>query len=252
MPPKMVFLLGGHDLEMLTIKHLLEIGGHIVVDKNLRWDNAKTSAYSEEILHYKQNKIYGIELIEDTMLPTTYTAIDHHTLNNDKPSALEQVAQLIGHTLNRYEQLVAANDRGYIPAMKALSASDEEITLIRRNDRAAQGVSTFDELLAEQSIEQNLIRCGNLLIVQSITEHFSAICDRLFPYTSLLIYTDKDWVFYGNGKKNLVTQLSTEIGNGQIFYGGSDNGYIGAVRNAFTPQEINTFVKQIQQQYGDL
>jgi len=45
-----LFLLGGYDLEMLTIKQLLEgRDGCMVADKRLRWDNAALSAYQQEL-----------------------------------------------------------------------------------------------------------------------------------------------------------------------------------------------------------
>ena len=40
-----LFLLGGYDLEMLTIKQMLEGREDcVVLDKRLRWNNAKLSA----------------------------------------------------------------------------------------------------------------------------------------------------------------------------------------------------------------
>ena len=158
-PLHRLFLLGGYDLEMLTIKQLLEDRNDCVVaDKHLYWDNALLSAYQEELLEYADCEIYGIELRENITVPDNYISIDHHNDRSSGPSTLEQVASILGVTLTRYQQLVAANDKGYIPAMKALGASKEEIDEIRRKDREAQGVTEEDELLAEQSIKNHLDR----------------------------------------------------------------------------------------------
>ncbi len=248
-----LFLLGGYDLEMLTIKQLLEGRvGCVVLDKHLQWHNARLSAYQNELRQFPDSVIYGIELKEDVPLPRNYVRIDHHNGCSNKPSALEQVAQVLGVALNRCQQLVAANDRGYIPAMQALSASAEEIADVRRLDREAQGVSDEDELLAEQSIAKNRSHCGGLIVVKALTPRFSPICDRLFPYHRLLVYTDTEWVFYGEGKKELTILYADEIQEGKVYHGGGDEGYIGSVQNVYGVGEINQFVEQLKCKYGNI
>ena len=245
-----VFLLGGYDLEMLTIKQLLEGKDDcVIIDKHLSWDNAVLSAYSDELSQYASDTIYGIELQEDIPLPENCHIIDHHNQKEDAPCALEQVAALLGITLNRYQQLVASNDKGYIPAMLAMSATQEEIELIRRNDRRAQGISPEEETKAELSIAKNLSRHGKLTVVLSLTPYFSCICDRLFPYHSLLVYNEESWTFYGEGKEKLVNQLKEETLKKTIYYGGDENGFVGSVNGAFTQEEIFHFVEQLKTEY---
>lgn len=245
-----LFLLGGYDLEMLTIKHMFEGRKDcVVLDKQLRWDNAKLSAYQGDLEKYQEYDIFGIELQEDIPLPANYHRIDHHNDWAHKPSVLEQVAQLISVQLNRDQQLVAANDKGYIPAMQALGATEEEIADIRRRDRAAQGVSEKDEILAELSLAQNLSRYGKLIVIKSLTSRFSPICDKLFPYKQLLIYTDSEWMYYGEGKAALVKQLEGEIKQKKVFHGGGDCGYIGCVKEAYSQAEIEQFIKKVTKQY---
>lgn len=65
---------------------------------------------------------------------------------------MEQVASILDHPLNRYQTLVAANDKAYIPGMLEIGASHEEINLIRQEDRKAQGVIEDDEKLAQEAI----------------------------------------------------------------------------------------------------
>lgn len=246
-----LFLAGGYDLEMLTIIQMLEERDDCVVaDHHLRWDNAQLSVYSKELIEFADaDTVYGIELQEDIPAPPNYHRIDHHNDYVGRLSALEQVATILGVSLNRFQQLVAANDKGYIPAMIALSATKEEIDDIRRKDRAAQGITEADEMLAKQSIAENLLEKGDLLVVRSLTPHFAAVCDGLFPYRSLLVYSDSEWSFYGVGTNNLVQLFAEEIRSKKMYYGGGKDGYIGVVKHAYTAQEIKSCVEQIIRQY---
>ena len=248
--PEKVFLLGGHDLEMQTIKKIVEQQtDYLVVDKELRWDNARLSAYKEEIELYQGKEVYGVELREDFDLPEEvekhYHRIDHHNDMSSLPSSLEQVATVLGVELTRFQKLVAANDSGYIPAMRALQATDEEVTKIRCLDRAAQGVTEEDEQLAEESVKKAKGSPDNLIVVKSLTSKFSAICDRIYPYKRLLIYTDSEWLFYGEGKSELVHQFSTEIQQQKVFHGGGERGFIGCARGAYNEIEIEQIINQI-------
>lgn len=247
-----IFLLGGHDLEMLEIRRMLETRCVRFEDKGLDWNNARLSSYANIISSLPDADYYGVELQEDFPPPKNYTRIDHHNDFGNRPAAILQVAGLLGIVPDRHLQLVAANDAGYIPAMQALGATEAEILNIRRLDRAAQGVTEEDERLAEQSISENLTSFGSLLIVRSLTQHFSTICDRLFPYIQLLIYTDEEWTYYGKGKAELVKLLSSEISRKRVYHGGGDNGFIGAARGAFSPQQINGFIETIRQDYGQI
>lgn len=161
--PQRLFLLGGHDLEMLTIKKVVRSQpGSVVFDRNLRWDNAVLSAYKDVFETFSDVGIYAVELREDIVLDDKwkgrYHLIDHHNAYSHLPSSLEQVAAILGVDLSRKDKLIAANDMGSIPAMKALMATDEEIADILRQDRAAQRVYDEDEKIAEQSQHgENLI-----------------------------------------------------------------------------------------------
>ena len=248
--PHRLFLLGGYDLEMLTIKQMLEgREGCIIIDRHLQWDNACLSAYQEELSRFASCDIYGIELQEDSSLPQNYHRIDHHNDWADKPSSLEQVAEILEVELTHYQQLVAANDKGYIPSMMALGASSEEIDDIRRKDRTAQGITEKDEALAEKAIAENLHKYKGITVVKALTSRFSPICDRLYPYLRLLIYTDTEWMFYGEGKAEIVSLLANDIRQKKVFHGGGDNGYIGPVQNAFDKTEIEQFVNKLIKKY---
>ncbi len=140
-----IFLLGGHDLEMIEIGIMARKAGYTVLDKNLTWNNANLSAYAAQL--NEKDYFVGIELKEDITTPKNYFPIDHHNENSHKQSSIEQVAKMLGIELTRDQQLVAANDSRYIPGMIAMGATPEEIADIRLRDRKAQGVTELDEQL---------------------------------------------------------------------------------------------------------
>ena len=271
---KPVFLLGGHDLEMETIRKLLEsIGfsdldsspagnGHFA-DRNLRWDNSFLSKYSDILETYGNRNgchIYGIELRPDPpagksdgqsdqpdgqriALPANYTLIDHHDEDSDKESSLEQVFKILQtHYAKDIEwtrelELVAANDSKYIPGMKAIPdekggpASDKEIADIRFRDRRAQGITPDMEEAAKKAMHENLETGNNLIVVKDVpTGAFSAVCDNLYPYGSLLIYNSDEFCFYGKRAEEILALISggtMTVDPKRIYYGGGKDGFVG-------------------------
>jgi len=170
---KTLFLLGGHDLEMITIRQMLEVAGYVDItaskdfskllayaDYHLSWNEAKWKAYDELIRLAIKNgfNITGIELFEtdDYKKPQDAELIDHHNEYSHFLCSIEQVAKKLNVQLSRWQRLVAENDKGYIPAMQKAGASQQEIEEIRKADRKAQGVTDEDERLAEKSINLNL------------------------------------------------------------------------------------------------
>lgn len=247
MKEDLIFLLGGADLEMHTIRDVLSREGITFFDHHLRWDNALLSSYKLELQTVKDGQIvFGIELREDIVLPECYRAIDHHNELSASPCALEQVMKILQQPMNRYEQLVAANDKSYIPGMLELNASEEEITSIRRADRKAQGVTDEEERLAEKAIESNLEIKDDLIIVQALCSRFSPICDRLFPYHKLLIYTDSEWMYYGDGCCSVRDLFADELLSGNLFYGGGEQGYVGVKQNVYKKDNIIEMINRIE------
>lgn len=246
------FLLGGYDLEMQEIEQLLIEHNCSYSNASLNWQNAHLSQYAPEISQFSNSgiKIYGIELFEDITPPPNYIRIDHHNDFSNRPSSLIQVAELLNITLSRHQQLVAANDVGYIPAMMSLGASNEEINTIRRADRHAQGVTESEEKLAIKSIN-NLVRYNDLIIVKSLSSKFSPICDRLFPYKALLIFTDHELTYYGSLVPTLKLLFEDHIKSHKIYYGGNDS-YLGIVKDAFSLNEIDNIVSQIKRLYENV
>ena len=227
----LLFLLGGHDLEMLTIRNLLDSKGQQYVDKHLSW-GARLSEYKSELAQYGDDSnyiIYGIELDEVgfSHIPTNYQAIDHHNEREAEPSSLEQVCAILGIEMDEHLLLVAANDKGYIPAMEKMGATKERIKEIRREDRMAQGGTALDEQLAEEAIS-SLETIGEIIFVKSETSHFSAICDRLYPYEKLLVYTDTEFVYFGKDKDILKSEIEARYNKiPKLYSGGGIEGYFG-------------------------
>lgn len=257
-----LFILGGYDLEMITIKDLLLENGFVetaspealssskyVADKKLSW-GARLSAY-REFLNYT-GLIYGIELAEDVTTPENYYRIDHHNELSSQPSSLEQVAGILAIPLSRYQQLVAANDKGYIPAMIAMNASESEIETIRKMDRQAQGVTDKDERLAEESISNNSSGNKDLTIIKSATDKFSPVTDRMYGKAKrLLIYTDTKLVYYGKDIPKLSECFHSDIKAGKVYSGGGENGYFGLAEGAFTKEEIKELLNGIKNIVAD-
>lgn len=248
-----LFLLGGCDLEMQTIRDVLQFHVCAYADHHLQWNNARLSSYRKDIEEYLSGKdcgnIYGIELEKDMDAGSNYIAIDHHNMQSHAPSALEQVLSLLGVPMTRKYQLIAANDKSYIPGMLAMGATDEEVKNIREADRKAQGVTESEEYLAEKAISENLTRRGNLIVVRALCSRFSPICDRLYPYESLLVYTSDEWMFYGKGADKVVELFKEDFHNGKIFYGGGPQGYVGGKKGAYTEEEINEIVKNSEYEF---
>jgi hypothetical protein len=209
------FLLGGHDLEMVEIRRLLErhAPGRFF-DKNLAW-GAALSAYRDELLEALRHgeKPVLIELADD-LSPDLFDrgriiVVDHHgpLAGHDKPTSIEQVFSLLNlppDTWTRRLVLVAANDRAHVAGMRAIGASPAEIAEIRAADRGAQGVTTADEAEAVRAIAARR-REGRLTIIETTSRTSSAIADRVLPemggpgYERLLVVMPGKVAAFGDG-----------------------------------------------------
>lgn len=245
---KVLFLLGGHDLEMLTIRDVLDKAEIKYADHGLQWNNAFLSSYRKELDEASEKgwTVWGIELQEDIAALSCYKRIDHHNDLAHLPSALEQVLEILHLPMDRYLQLVAANDKAYIPGMLQLNATPEEVEAIRCADRRAQRVSDGDESLAEKAIAKNCRKVGNLLIVRALSPRFSPICDRLFPYRHLLVHTDDEWIYYGKGAAWVRKCFENDYLAGKLFCGGGENGYVGTVKGKYSQKELNEMILKIK------
>ena len=200
----MVVFLGGIDAEMLAIAAACREAGVAVCDKHLGW-GAAASAYSEEIANAvsegKQPVL--VELNLDIEVPANAIVVDHHNENAGRQASILQVLDLLGIEPTRYQQLVAANDCGYIPAMIALGATPEEVAAVRLADRAAQGITPEQEAEAERAISAAELVNG-VTIVRMAHSKTATVCDRLFDPEKeqrlLILSEDGESNFFGNGE----------------------------------------------------
>ncbi len=247
-----LFLLGGYDLEMLTIRKLLEANDLDFLDAGLDWSNATWKAYTQvdtkDKIHLaisNKKTIVGIELRGACPFNGDHIDIDHHGDRESEPSSIEQVANLLGLELTSEQTLIAANDKGYIPAMVEQGATEDEINKVRKADRKAQGVTEEDERLAKESIEKRLTEYEGITVVNSLTSKFSPIADLLWERESLLICNDKELNYYGVHKEKIVTQFKDFIEQGKAYYGGGNHGFFGLVKGCFSSKEIDKIKNEI-------
>lgn len=229
----------------------------ILKDKNVKtlitkqgwgasWDNLEPEIKKEiEELKNKNFKIFGVEL--QGTAPEGAVNIDHHCYDGDdrsnEKSSLEQVADLIGYKLSLFEEFIAANDKGFIPAMislaktKNLSKEQTEklINKVRLQDRAAQGITPEQEKIAEEAIKKAEV-FDRLTVVHMAHSKTSTVCDRLWgSYKNLLILSgDGEVNFFG--AKRVIEALSSLVegswSGGDIIH---DNGFWGG----YPSQDLN-------------
>ncbi|GAB6041486.1 hypothetical protein [Endothiovibrio diazotrophicus] len=242
-PAPLRFFLGGRDLEMVAITELLarHAPGRYH-DRGLGW-GARASAYRKEIeraLAAGETPVL-IELEEDLGLdPQRIVIIDHHGERSgaQRPTSLEQVFVLLGlpaAAWSRRLALIAANDRGYLPAMAELGASREEMAEIRAAERAAQGIGAEEEEAAERAAVAIEMHAGGRLTRAELPHGRCApLTDRLAPelggpgYRNLLVVSPGEVNLFGEG--GLILAAAERFPGG--WYGGSlpERGYWGAPR----------------------
>lgn len=225
-PSSLVFFLGGHDLEMETIAHLVrsECGDKALYDAGLAW-GARVEDYREEIDTVRRAgatpvliELGGAAEIEGSI------DIDHHGQRADEPTALEQVFALLDlpeDRWTRYYALVAANDRGHLRAMSDIGASVEEMVHIRRMDRAAQGVTAAQEREGVEALLQGAVaQNGGLLIVELPHGRMATVTDPLRlrelergeDPVDLLVLSPEEVGFFGSGCSIAKLQQCLEKG----------------------------------------
>ncbi|MBR2922432.1 MAG: hypothetical protein IKC10_03820 [Alphaproteobacteria bacterium] len=200
----MVVFAGGYDGEMIAIINACREAGVEVVDNHLGW-GASASAYAEEIAKaVSEGKVpVLVELTLDIEVPSISIIVDHHNEYAGKPASIIQILDLLGVEPSREQQLIAANDNGYIPAMLALGATAEEVAKVRYADRAAQGITPEQEIEAERAIAAAEVVNG-VTIVRMAHSKTATVCDRLFDPEKeqrlLILSGDGESNFFGNGE----------------------------------------------------
>lgn len=213
-PTAWSFFLGGHDLEMHEIRRLLAGRPDVEVhDAGLSW-GARASAYEAPLRAAlaKGRRPVLIELAND--LPADgrekLTFIDHHGPDAGRPSALEQVFDLLKLPREEWtfdQTLVAANDRGHTAAMARAGATPEQMRDVRRRDREAQGITAEEEqegARAANAAERLL--GGRLTVVRLPLDRSATVTDVLDAhlggpgYENLLVLGLTQTHFFGDGR----------------------------------------------------
>lgn len=177
---KRLFILGGEDAEMATIKQLLnQQGEHWVqpqtkpgapyyspADVGLEIDSSdprhtlvmKIDDHNEQSYHRQAWEPIFVESFPDGNWPKEITpfrwgnqqpltVIDHHNQRASEPASIVQVIRLLdcwgklSPATQRWVELIAANDTDYIPGMARIGATPEEISRVRALDGAILGIT---------------------------------------------------------------------------------------------------------------
>jgi len=208
------FFLGGRDLEMATIAALLttQAAGHFL-DKGLPW-GAKASAYWDEIViaQTRGDTPVLVELENDLGLTVPDVIfVDHHgsCAGANKPTSLEQVFHLLGlppAAWTPWYDLVAANDRGHIRALRSLGAADADVRSVRREEWRVQGITDSEVAAAQEALSRREEE-RSLIIVTIPHERSTLIADLIDP------------AFGGTGMKNLFVVSPNQVnfqGEGRV------------------------------------
>ncbi|GEM_PF-264756 len=244
-----VFFLGGYDLEMVTIKDILKDKKQRYFDKKLSW-GARLSEYKDELSKLSKEQIpVFIELNLDIDYPPNAIIVDHHNekAGKDKKTSIEQVADLLGVTLNREQELISANDKGYVWAMLDIGATEDETKNIRKLDLEQQGVTDEDKEKAKISVEHFLERISNdFVIIYSLSEKTTPITELVFRYyRHIFIITPSNKLGY-SGTEQIIriledkyVLLKKENSEIETWSGGylPDHGYFGS-NKALDKKEI--------------
>ncbi|MBP3707987.1 MAG: hypothetical protein J6J36_05210 [Clostridia bacterium] len=225
-----LWITPNNDLEAQTIVEMLKREGETYEVTGQTW-GASWQNLEEQIkariesAKEEGNAIYGVELQGDS---NGAINIDHHSYGDDDrsnpDSSIEQVAKILGVELTLDEQFVAANDKGFIPAMEKLGAElgikgkdlQEIIANIRMRDRLSQGVTMEQEAQAQEAIEKlgEITDKQELISMDLPHSKTSTVTDRLYgKYNNLLITSaDGETNFFGTTK--IINMLNEKFPGG--------------------------------------
>jgi len=245
-----IFLLGGHDLEMMEIKRILITCGYQkdvhYFDKGLKWSNAVWSAYAEEIKEIKTINIeqtekanfviVGIELFEDDFLKKEeeWSLIDHHNELSDGPTSLQQLITLLNYTPTsndetRHLELIIANDRDGIAGLRLICATAAEIKKIRNEEAEIIAVeNTIQQLFNSEEHNKNFRKENNVRIIKTSATAFYGLTDSLED-ANVIIYNNTQLFFSGTEAKKTVLNFFKSVSGLKFYYGGYHIGYIGTI-----------------------
>jgi len=264
------FFLGGHDLEMITIRDLLDTHyDSQYSDAGLKW-GARASNYEAEI----EEKVYQgytpvlVELevdIEHTDGPIEL--IDHHgdAAGHDQPTSLEQVYIKLGMDFegaSEDQKAIAANDRGYVYELRKRGFSENKIREIREREWKIQGISDDEVSQAKDAIAHRLDEGPGLIIVNTQSDRAGLIADLLLseftkdlpedhprkdlPEPEVLVVLGPQEInIYAPGK--IISELADQNFIGQWWGGALPNrGYWGISKTQITNQKLEKILSEVK------
>lgn len=280
MKNKRLWITPSNDLEAKTIIEMLERNEeeYLVTGQawGASWENLEEEI-KKSIEEAKENgkEIYGVELQGDSKGAIN---VDHHIYGEDDRSnpnsSIEQVGKILGVDLSIDEQFVAANDKGFIPAMEKLAAelglsaedSQEIIANIRMRDRQMQGVTLEMETQAQEAVDAlgEITEKRDYIQVDLPHSKTSTITDRLYgKYDNLLITSgDGETNFFGTTE--IIQTLNErfpggwsggQLDEGSGFWGGhADQESIKAVVNECIQERAKDAkdVKDVVEEYNPM
>lgn len=248
------FFLGGRDLEMETIRDLLDKQSVAYSDANLDWGNADVLAYRNEIAETVEKGMIPVIVELRTKdkdgkslmkLPSNIVIVDHHNENSGNDASVIQVCRLLGIEPTRYELLVAANDIGMGKAMREMGATKTEINKIRYLDRVAQGITPEQEKQAETALG-NAKESGGVLFVTCEHSKTASILDRLDrdTYLNVFMYSASDGKIIFSGDGFICKKLTEKFPQPNNFSGGYGFGKKGEMAYwGSTDEDVNEVAK---------
>jgi hypothetical protein len=238
-----IWIVPMNDLEAVEIRNMLADAGETVIISNQRWGASWEGLEAEVVAEIEQLRsqnpdaeIVGIELYGQPQWEAART-VDHHMWGDDdsghEMSSIEQIAEEIGVQLNRYQQLVAGNDKAWYRGMEALSATDGEMDTIRQADRCSQGVTPDDEAQAVRDIAAAEKSGSQVLVTTELSSYqVSPISDRLYGNADeWLVVASNAWLYNGSRHVELFHYIEERnLTVGRDWNGGAPEwGYTGFV-----------------------
>lgn len=237
---KRAWVVPQNDLEANYILALLRDKKEEVYAVECGWGADWNTVWKQypHLIDYK-GLLFGIELMSNGIKEHCHS-IDHHK-NSMTPcvkSSLEQIALCIGVPMTFEMALVAANDVGYVPAMRELLSSltipeEEKLTTIkhiRELDRRCQGIteSLEREVMSSISVEQDT---EDYIKIRTNSPRSSLIADLTRECENKLIITQsEDSISEVNyyGSSNSVRSILDSVGTINTFSNFDGTvGYIG-------------------------
>lgn len=207
---ELAFFLGGRDLEMVEIARLIRDNAPDapLFDAGLAW-GAKASEYADAIAAAAASgrRPVLVELAIDMALPDGTIIVDHHgdAAGGGQPTSLHRIFALLelpAAAWTRWMELVAANDRGHIRGLRAAGATSAEIAAIRRDDRAAQGVTAEMEAAGDRAVAAlETVLDGRARLARLPHTACAVVTDRLAPddLRPLIVLSPGEVNAYGPG-----------------------------------------------------